>query len=438
MYSITHISFVFLQEKRSKTTMNTSKAKPYWIYIICGLIALFGLSKMSLVLLQYDVYQTDTPLAPIFMALFEAAGLFVILCYNPKRLLKGFQNKIILLFWILTGAIAILYGSPNKSNLVILLYVSLWIIGYFAMYYLGHIYKNILSKCSYFYLILAIPITLLFLYSSLQRGMQDLRITRMGNNAIFFVLCIFPWILLNRKKTVRTIGTLILLLLCILSLKRSAIIMAILISATFFYFEYLKRIKSVHTLVSTMAIAFGMVLLLLVANQRLDNMAMERMQSMSEDSGSGRTDRWATSLFLFSIEKNPIKIIFGHGFCAVEQAIGEESASAHNDFLEVLYDYGIIGLLLYLTIHICLIRRMIFLIRSKAFLRTSYTASYIIFFVMTMVSHLVIYPSYFLFLSTYWGATEWILANRTKRSPKAHTEQIAVESTIPQNATLNQ
>lgn len=412
----------------------------YLVYLIGGIIALFSIAKMLIVLQQYSEKQDHTPLAPICMLLFEIVAVYLIIRHNPKHLLETSLNKRVFLFWVLSGTIALVYGFLEESKSTILLYVSLWETGFFTTYYISRIYRNTLEHFSRIYILLAIPLILLFIYSNFQRGLLNLGMSKMGNNAIFYIVTLSPWVLISRDKYIRTGGILFIALLCLLSLKRSALIMATLTIAFFFYFEYFKKAKNIRSLLTTLAIAVAAITLLVVVNRDSSNMAMERMQNISEDSGSGRTDHWEMALFYFGIERNPISILTGHGYCAVEQALGKSAQSAHNDFIEVLYDYGVIGFLLYLSIHICLIRRMVFLIRRKSFLRTSYTASYIVFFMMTMVSHLVIYPSYFLFLATYWGATERIIYNEMRRERAKRKHQPLTgksDSSIPtaRNAT---
>ena len=127
-----------------------------------------------------------------------------------------------------------------------------------------------------------------------------------------------------------------------------------------------------------------------------------RFSSISEDKGSGRDIVWRNVLDTYS--KSPVlEKIIGHGhYSAIIVNRGHNiDLSAHNDFLEVLFDYGIIGLILYLLLHIYLIKRLFFLKRNKSELFLPYLASYITMFIMSMVSHLILYPTYFTFLATF-------------------------------------
>ena len=144
------------------------------------------------------------------------------------------------------------------------------------------------------------------------------------------------------------------------------------------------------------------------ANGINDGAAVERVENLEEDEGSGRLERYKDVLRLLRDEDNRGKIVLGHGYRTVEDSLGE-SSSAHNDFLEVLYDYGIIGLLLFVLFHLALIKRVLYLRKIESEFMEGYAVSYAIFFIMSMVSHLIIYPTYFIFLTSYWGAIEGYL-----------------------------
>lgn len=96
----------------------------------------------------------------------------------------------------------------------------------------------------------------------------------------------------------------------------------------------------------------------------------------------------------------------GHNSAIIVNRGHNIDLSAHNDFLEVLFVTELIGLILYLLLHIYLIKRLFFLKRNKSELFLPYLASYITMFIMSMVSHLILYPTYFTFLATFWGAVE--------------------------------
>lgn len=79
---------------------------------------------------------------------------------------------------------------------------------------------------------------------------------------------------------------------------------------------------------------------------------MERFNS-SDDTGAGRTIIWEAKLKGFLQEGNVFDLIFGYGvndgFAVASSTLGRARAF-HNDFVAVLVEYGIVGLVLFLCV----------------------------------------------------------------------------------------
>ncbi len=80
--------------------------------------------------------------------------------------------------------------------------------------------------------------------------------------------------------------------------------------------------------------------------------------------------------------------------------------SAHNEYLEIIYDYGLIALIVYLGLWIYVIKQFIFHYRNDTVYFIPYALSICIFAVMSVVSQLVLYVSYFLYLVMFWGIVQ--------------------------------
>ena len=92
----------------------------------------------------------------------------------------------------------------------------------------------------------------------------------------------------------------------------------------------------------------------------------------------------------------------GHGFDTVLEN-SPLQLSAHCDFLEVLYDYGICGMILYLAFYRRLWSGFIKLYRQGSELAAPMGFTFIVAFVVSLFSHLVIFPTYFLGFCLFWG-----------------------------------
>jgi O-antigen ligase len=88
---------------------------------------------------------------------------------------------------------------------------------------------------------------------------------------------------------------------------------------------------------------------------------------MMEDGGSGRTEIWQTVWRKFASSPFSEKL-FGHGFHAVAYKVMPLGYSrfAHNSWLEILYDYGMVGLGLIVILVLYFIVKTVKMIREKS------------------------------------------------------------------------
>lgn len=136
----------------------------------------------------------------------------------------------------------------------------------------------------------------------------------------------------------------------------------------------------------------------------LDNghfITVDRLNNIGNDGGSGRLDVWKYTWGMIK-NSNFFSLLFGHGFNAVYNH-SNLKLSAHTDVLEVIYDYGMIGSVVYLTF----IRSIFSTFKYVKFYRKdlvpAYATSLVLFTSVSILSHLIIFPTYFLYLCLFWG-----------------------------------
>lgn len=120
-----------------------------------------------------------------------------------------------------------------------------------------------------------------------------------------------------------------------------------------------------------------------------DNNIFERFESIQEDNGSGRTDVWAEAWRLIT-EQGIFTYFVGNGFNTVVHN-SRYVLSAHNDYLEAWFDFGLIGMLLYI-ISLCLLFKDIFeCLKTKKEYAPAMSVLGALIIVLTMISHIAIY-----------------------------------------------
>lgn len=239
-------------------------------------------------------------------------------------------------------------------------------------------------------------------------------------NTIYFSLLTLPWIVIPDRIRTRIIIIAFFSLLALISMKRSAMLVVAVIWITYTAL-YLRQKRN-----KLLGIFFVVILLIvgyIVISRVNDTMGGRVEERMTEetDENSGRLAIWAVVITMIQDSSLP-EYILGHGHFAVKNNMPFE-LSAHNDLLEVIYDYGLILFALYMCLWWHIFLRCLYLYRCKSSLFLPYLISFVIFVVMSMVSHLILYTSYFNYIVAFWGCVEGVIdsneiQNKLNRQPK--------------------
>lgn len=222
-------------------------------------------------------------------------------------------------------------------------------------------------------------------------------------NSIYYCILFLPLSYLTNSRTVRYSMLFLAGLLTVVSGKRAALI-AIILCAFFPLLMEKGRRRSRKKTGAIFLVALVCIALVCMSeylSKFMDINILDRMKSLEEDGGSGRTTIYAATWNAFDESATFLKL-FGHGFNAV-YANGVVTSSAHSDFLEVLYDYGIFGAALYLSFVILLVGGGLRLRRQRSAVFPAYAAALLMFITLSGVSHLIIYPTYIVFLLYIFG-----------------------------------
>ena len=235
--------------------------------------------------------------------------------------------------------------------------------------------------------------------------LQTRMVIEKQTNTIYLFFLTLPFFLYRFQKQ-RTIILVVFTFFALLSLKRSVMLSTVLIWM-FCFIENIKRRRNLLYVVATTVFALVMVSQLYDrVDEKLGGMLSERV-GQEEVEGEGRSGIYEYTLFMIQ-SSTPRDLVLGHGHYGVKKDSFYEM-SAHNDFLEVIYDYGLIILILYLWLWGYVIRQCYRLYRARSSLFIPYATTLSFFLVMSMVSHLILYATYFNYIVMFWGMTEAIL-----------------------------
>ena len=216
-------------------------------------------------------------------------------------------------------------------------------------------------------------------------------------NSVYYGLMLLPFIHIVKRKWVRLVMLLLAGVIAIVSGKRAALIVVCVVAFLPVMFRVsdgsTKRLSSVFIGLLTV---IGLYFAISMLSEYIDITIFDRFASMEEDGGSGRLTTYENVWKAF-IESDILSMLFGHGYNGVVRN-GVSGSSAHNDFLEVLYNYGACGFVLYAGFIFSLVTKAKKLYCNNDVLFPAVVAALGTFLVMSCVSHLIIYPTYIIFL----------------------------------------
>ena len=198
----------------------------------------------------------------------------------------------------------------------------------------------------FFYI--SIPITILTFYFN----QSNILATRLSgredvvNNITFTFARLIPFVFLFKNKRMISSASLMLLVyFVILGSKRGTLIAAIAGAVIFAYYQLSISDKKHKVRDYIIGGIFVIVLGYFLINEYL----LSRMTDLMEGNSSGRDTIFSNLLKSWYNSDSYVNLFFGFGFGSSLYLSGTGNI-AHNDFLEILSNFGIIGLSLYLLL----------------------------------------------------------------------------------------
>ena len=210
---------------------------------------------------------------------------------------------------------------------------------------------------------------------------------------VYYPMCLLPLVLLLTKPGRSFIPLLAILVGIIVSGKRGGLIVVAVIAVLYYFVGENRKIGTRILMIALLiGVIAGSSFLIDYIDAHYGLNTLERMMRAGEDGGSGRIERW--NLTLNEIGSSSFsEILFGHGFDAVYDIDGGRT---HNDFLEVLYNYGLVSAFIYTLFYIRLIALNIKQYRKRYPYSKYLTCSLVVALVLAMVSFYIVEPTYIL------------------------------------------
>ena len=205
----------------------------------------------------------------------------------------------------------------------------------------------------------------------------------------YYPMFVLPLILLHPSKTVRYASIFVVTFVIFSSVKRGGLLALVIGLIVYVLLNRHIQSKGLRSFIY-MLLAFSIlgVIFYYLGNSEYGG-AIERFESVQDDGGSGRDVVWSTTWQMIQ-DSEGLSFLFGHGYNGV-RSDSPVYLSAHNDFLEAWYDYGIIGFILYAGSMLSFLLYTIRLLKRKSELAPSLGMLLAITFILTMISHVLIF-----------------------------------------------
>lgn len=278
----------------------------------------------------------------------------------------------------------------------------MWISVMILAYLIG--YKNQFTLYNSRYIALTIPIYYVTFQSVKAFLMFNTDDTALISTA-YYALFLMPFAFMIKRKWLMWFLICIIFLTVVLSSKRAGFISFIGALVVYTYFTIKNnnkgirsRLKYILVFIIVGIIGFYIFNSYIATN---DIHLLDRLANLQEDGGSGR-DMVYDYTWNLLLKSDLISLMFGHGFNTVVQ-YSFLNLSAHTDFLETPFDYGIIGLIVYIIFYFRLFKYYKILRWYNPIYAPIFLATLFITFTLSTFAHLIIYPTHFLFFCMYWG-----------------------------------
>ncbi|AQQ09165.1 Lipid A core - O-antigen ligase [Sedimentisphaera cyanobacteriorum] len=245
-----------------------------------------------------------------------------------------------------------------------------------------------------------------------------------GYNAIFYISYFLPPILLLKSKVVKSFYLVLIFAAIIVSVKRAPLV-GYLTAVASFYFCTLK-FKGIG--ISRKLLAFlGLALLfiiLAILYKELSAMGFAigtRMENVVKDQGSGRIGIFLATFNHLS-SQSFFEWIIGNGYGAANRVgIGR----AHNDIVDILFAYGVIGLIFYLLFIYEICKIFLDMMRFNYRHAGAFAASLAMYFWIGNTEMSITIPYSFILNALFWG---WVIADFHNAKRYADPERLGVLS----------
>lgn len=363
------------------------------------LLTFFSVLISILVILRLIIGGTGGGIWNILQIFFVVSGLILLIQYYNEIKKSPLPLKLFVFFGVYIWLQSLYYVITNSNidsyyYFIVVPFAPMIVIIFYHYMLRNDISNNKLIYISTFYIV-----SVLFFTT------RQSQLNRISDEIVFiansyYTLALLPLVLIYTKKKYEFLPFLVVFASILISSKRAGMLALVLMLLVYFLSVNKKNIrKTLSNIIGLGVLVFFAYYLYFYFEEKYSFDYMSSILKLQEDGGSGRDLRWE-KVISGIISSHPFNFLFGHGFKSISDFAG---GNAHNDFLEIFYEFGLFAFLLYLYFYISMFKTYLAMRKKKYPYSKHFVLSIIAAIFLANFSFFIIEPRFITFSALSWG-----------------------------------
>jgi len=345
------------------------------------------------------------------------------------------KSPVMIALWLITIWIALVNFIQNSISWGMAVHLglsTLWILVYYFFCYYIRKFPDVIRQMKVcigmlfcFYVFSAVYAMNAIHAYLVYQGQNRLAVV----NMVYGVMVFMPWLtLLDKKKYLFSLG--IVFIVVLVSMKRGAVIaFPLMLSTSILVEAYVNKKGLIRPALKIIMALIIFFVGLLAADQFSNGFLSKRFSSKDLADGSGRVNLYQAGLEIIS-QRSFEDLMIGRGSGSSEKvvrtAMRDEviGASMHNEWIEFLFSFGVLGVMFYMLLFCTLVGKMLKLIKISSSYAPAYAMAIVYIFTVGMVGQIYFAHST-LYLMAFFGVAEGMMLNDAQRERELmHTKKM--------------
>ncbi|TCD02699.1 O-antigen ligase family protein [Pedobacter psychroterrae] len=307
----------------------------------------------ALYLLGGVLYPYESILRRGFQLLILAISLvFFIKTMLIKRKSTVYKAWTALLFLNILGFLFTAdFNSKSHVGLILIIFTNS--LPFYPIYYLSY-KEKIKPRDLLVFFLLILPIAIGSFYFNKAQVMMELSADNIVNNFAYLFVFLLPYTLLFKNRVMAILAIVVLIFFIVQGAKRGAVVLGAIGLLYFCYYQF-RTIEKRNLIKGYLIAVLGVSVLayytydFLASNEYL----LQRLEVINLQTGEGTSGRniiYSAILEGWYSSDNFLRLLFGYGFAGSLFLTG--GSFAHNDWLELLSNFGLLGISIYIILFI--------------------------------------------------------------------------------------